>query len=104
LHADTGTIVEGTEISGCMPDFLATLEDVTRMEVSSVDRPPTPSALGWTPAAGARAMLRIPELPDKTFAGRVVSWAPHAVVAEIGNPERLLRAGMKGSLVVEGPP
>ena len=53
-------------------------------------------------ADGAEATLRIPQLPGKTFAGRVLSWDAWRVVAEIDNPERLLQDGMRGTLVVEG--
>jgi hypothetical protein len=34
----------------------------------------------------------------------VLAWDAERVAAEIDNPERLLQDGMRGSLVVEGPP
>jgi multidrug efflux pump subunit AcrA (membrane-fusion protein) len=104
LRADADTVVEATEISACGPTDIAILADVARMRATSVGPPPKLSAFGWTPAAGAEAMLRIPRLPGKTFAGRVLSWDAERVVAEIDNPERLLQDGMRGLLVVEGPP
>jgi biotin carboxyl carrier protein len=96
LFADPGTMVDGPEIPGCPPSSLATLQDPTRLHAIAAKPPP-----GKAPSAGAAATLRIPDLPGMIFGARVVAWGADQVLVEVDNRGGLLRAGMKGKLVVE---
>jgi biotin carboxyl carrier protein len=104
LRVEPGATVEGREFPECTPSGLATLEDAAHMQATSVAPPPKRSALGWPPADGSRVTFRIPQVPGKTFAGRVLAWGAERGLAEIDNPERLLQAGMQGTLSIEWAP
>jgi multidrug efflux pump subunit AcrA (membrane-fusion protein) len=92
--------VENAEIPECTPTLLAKLGSLASVHAASI-APPPKEARAWVPAVGAEAKLRVAELPGHTFTGRVLTWGADRAVVEIDNPERLLRAGTRGTLVVE---